>query len=144
MANSETDFKKELREASKKSLGHPAMYINMRANDPTGDTGKPDIYIKITGYESQWWELKFARHHRCGAKSARLSDAQRIWMQAERNAGGIAAWLVCKKMAPLHWHLYIGTEGKLLLDPDHLVCEKTRGMDWPILKIATHIEDLHD
>lgn len=140
MANSETDFRQELRDDSK-SYDFPT---NLRPNDPQGDVGKPDLYVKLFDFEAQWWELKFARHARCGkGKGATLSEAQAAWMRAERHAGGIAAWLCCKKLSPMEWALYIGVECKLFLDPKHLYFTRRRGGSWPILDIAEHIYQLH-
>ncbi len=131
MANSEADFKRELKKAAE-ALGMHAV-----STSPEYSKGMPDLYIRSED-GGHWLEAKFERYPVPGyqkGKTSALSSLQSKWIQDEIAAGGTAVWCVCKKMSRDYWEVTIGATPKMCKKNHTLVATRYTGEKWLIQNI---------
>ena len=131
MANSESDFKSELRQAFKDAL---SVDCHWSPSSSEYDTGKADIYVRVLTMGAFWFEAKFGRSKTAtkAAAYAKFPPTQQNWLKAERRCGGIAVWLYCWRVSSHETRLYMGTEDTLIKDSAHLIQTKRRGDKWDV------------
>jgi len=104
MANSESDFKKELLD-SLGGMGYHAHSVSEKFQ-----SGIPDIWV--SGRELRGWvELKYATMPKMGKTPIKLnlSVLQRKHLRDEQRSGGECGWILCVKDGR-RWLYYAGSD----------------------------------
>ena len=128
MANSETDFCKEIREAIEEQLA-PAHCLK---HSDAFIVGIADLQIQTRLFGHWLVEAKFHRRKTMTGKvKLELTEKQRKFLKKEQAAGGNAGWCLCVRFSDRRSHLYVGTNPDTLeVDLSSLHIVRGHGETW--------------
>lgn len=108
MANSESQFHKEFRDAIKAEW--PSAHV-FKASD-RHIAGIVDIYSCTPKFGTVWVELKFERDPKGTRLSypVALTELQRQFIKKQQRAGGQAGWCLCVKVGTNWWRYFASSD----------------------------------
>lgn len=129
MANSETDFCTEFREALEAQLGP----VHAIKHSDAFIVGIADLQLQIRQFGHWLVEAKFLRASLASKNEFKLNmtDKQRKFLKREINAGGQGGWFLCVRFSDRLSHLYVGANLDLETVPrDHPHVVRGHGEKW--------------